>query len=118
MRKMYMVIDKRGNHFISRGNSKKSAWRSLYWVDYHIGRTMSYYKILTVFTDGTTHINEATELLSALPSRLKETQAEVFRNVGVKMSIETLKECVIANVLSSEIRTIAIQYLERKGITL
>jgi hypothetical protein len=113
-----MVISKRGNYFVSRGNCRKSAWRSLHWVNYHIGRNMQDYKILTVNTDGTTQMNEATELLSSLPANLKQTEAEVFRNVGVKMNLETLKACVTANILTTEVRVKAIEYLQRKGITL
>ena len=53
MRKLYLILDKRGN-FEAHGNASKSAWRSLYWVHYHIGRysNLNDYRIMSLYSDG------------------------------------------------------------------
>jgi hypothetical protein len=69
MRKLYLILDRRGN-FVAKGNSSKSAWRSLYWVHYHIGRysNLNEYRVMTLYSDGKNEIVSANQALSALPS--------------------------------------------------
>ncbi len=95
MKKLYLILDKRGN-FIAKGNSSKSAWRSLYWVHYHIGRygnlNLNEYRIMTLNSNGFTEIKSANEALSALPFHKEKVNQEIERDLGIKCDIDSLVE--------------------------
>lgn len=115
MRKLYLILDNRGN-FVSRGNSGKSAWRSLYWVNYHIGRNPNEYKIMTLFRDGKTEIAEAIEVLSNLPSYKQKLNADLSIAAGFECTAESLLSIYKAGVLGYEAQSHVGDILRRKKI--
>lgn len=103
MRKLYLILNKRG-HFEAHGNSSKSAWRSIYWVHYHIGRRdLSDYRIMTLYTDGRTEIESAVTAFSVLPSFKKNIEKEIERDLGVKCDLNSLHSLYNAGFISSHL---------------
>lgn len=115
MKKLYLILDGRGN-FESRGNSSKSAWRSLYWVHYHIGRysNLTDYRIMTLYSDGRTEIESAIDAFSTLPSFKETINREIGRDLGVKCDLDSLaslyKGGFIASHLTAAVTNLLAKY--------
>lgn len=115
MKKLYLILDGRGN-FESHGNSSKSAWRSLYWVHYHIGRysNLNDYKIMTLYSNGRTEIEPAIDAFSSLPKFKEVINREIERDLGVKCDLDSLtslyKGGFIASHLTAAITNLLTKY--------
>jgi hypothetical protein len=119
MKKLYLILDKRGN-FESRGNSSKSAWRSLYWIHYHIVRYGNYgnlneYRIMTLYSDGRNEIVSANQALSSLPSYKERINKEIERDLGVKCDINSLAELYKNGFIASHLTAAVTNTLTKYG---
>ena len=104
MKKLYLILNKRGN-FEAHGNSSKSAWRSLYWVHYHIGRysNLTDYRIMTLYSSGRTEIEPAIDAFSTLPSFKKNIEKEIERDLGVKCDLDSLQSLYNSGFIASHL---------------
>ena len=115
MKKLYLILNKRGN-FEAHGNSSKSAWRSLYWVHYHIGRRgdLADYRIMSLYSNGITDTTSAIDAFSTLPSFKKTIDKEIERDLGVKCDLDSLNELYkkgfIASNLTAAVTNILVKY--------
>ena len=110
MKKLYLILNKQGN-FEARGNSSKSAWRSLYWIHYHIGhRDLTDYRIMTLYSNGITDITSAIDAFSTLPSFKKTIDKEIERDLGVKCDLDSLHELYKKGFIASNL-TAAVTYV-------
>jgi hypothetical protein len=115
MKKLYLILNKQGR-FEAHGNSSKSAWRSLYWVHYHIGRysNLTDYRIMTLYSDGRTEIVSAIDAFSTLPKFKETINREIERDLGVKCDLDSLtslyKGGFIASHLTAAITNLLVKY--------
>lgn len=115
MRKLYLILNRR-DQFEAHGNSSKSAWRSLYWVHYHIGGRgdLSDYRIMTLYSNGRTEITSAIDAFSTLPSFKETINREIGRDLGVKCDLDSLaslyKGGFIASHLTAAVTNILAKY--------
>ena len=116
MRKLYLILDKRGN-FEAHGNSSKSAWRSLYWVHYHIGRysNLNDYRIMTLYSDGRTVIVPAIDAFSSLPSFKEIINREIERDLGVKCDLDSLTSLYKGGFIASHLTAAVTNILTKYG---
>jgi hypothetical protein len=129
MGKLFAVTDKKGNP-VGFGNSNKSAWKSPYWVNYHIGpsrydirnnrhsdKAERYDVHIIDFTVGTVQKTSAVAFL-ATHQNPEIIKAETMKMFGFGLDIPTLETMVRANALSNQYMPAAMQYLNSKGINI
>jgi hypothetical protein len=116
MRKLYLILDRRGN-FVAKGNSSKSAWRSLYWVHYHIGRysNLNEYRVMTLYSDGKTEVVSAIDAFSTLPKFKDTINREIERDLGVKCDINSLAELFKNGFIASHLTAAVTNTLTKYG---
>lgn len=104
----YLILEKnkyRGYQFVSFGNSGKSAWNSLYWVNYHIGRrNLTDYKIMTVYSSGHTVIEPAIDVLKNQPEFIKHTRHLISKNIGIDVDPKGLVDLVNKGILTGDLK--------------
>jgi hypothetical protein len=122
---LFVVTDKQ-NRPQKRGNSRKCAWTSPRWVNYHIGRNRwsrqgdqhpaTNYNVQVIDLDnGTVNIISGIAFVESTknPEIIK---TEIFKRFGFGVDLQTLVAMYTANVFTDMVRANVREFLIEKGI--
>jgi hypothetical protein len=122
---LFVVTDKQ-NRPQKRGNSRKCAWTSPRWVNYHIGRSRwnrqgdqhpaTNYNVQVINLDnGTVNIISGIAFVESTQNPIK-TKSEIFNRFGFGVDLQTLVAMYTANVFTDMVRANVREFLIEKGI--
>lgn len=126
---LFVVTDKQ-NRPQKRGNSRKCAWTSPRWVNYHIGRNRwrslgdpygdqhpaTNYNVHVINLDnGTVNIVSGIAFVESTKNP-EITKAEIFKRFGFGVDLQTLHAMHSSNVFNDSIKAEVGEYLTSKGI--
>ena len=117
MGKLFAITNKKGNP-MQFGNSRKSAWKTHRWIEYHLKRRSNkdQYDIHTIdFVQGTVHKTSAIAFLASLQDP-EEIKIETFSRFGFSADLSTLEGLVKTKALSEPVHYLVVKFLELKGI--
>lgn len=117
MGKLFAITDKSGNP-MQFGNSRKSAWKSPRWIEYHLKRRSykDHYDIHTIdFVTGTVSKTSAIAFLSSMQNS-DDIKIESFNKFGFVADLNTLEGLVKTKALTENLHYLVVKYLETKGI--
>lgn len=122
---IYVITDK-SNRPQKRGNSRKCAWTSPRWVNYHIGRTRwtrqgdphpatNYNVHIINLENGTIQVVSGVAFVESTKNPVA-MKAEILKRLGFEIDLQSLVSMYAANVFTDIVRSNVREFLVEKGI--